>query len=58
MFLKVISMPDAQDKGEMLLDCYEDVINIYNRMGQPDMAKMFVEKRDALRAEKERVLSA
>jgi glycosyltransferase involved in cell wall biosynthesis len=58
LFLKVISMPDAQDKGEMLLDCYEDVINIYNRMGQPDMAKMFVEKRDALRAEKERVLSA
>jgi tetratricopeptide (TPR) repeat protein len=58
LFLKVISMPDAQDKGEMLLDCYENIISIYNRMGQPDMANMFVEKRDALKAEKERVLSA
>jgi hypothetical protein len=51
-------MPEAQDKGEMLLDCYESVIAIYNRMGQPDMAKMFIEKRDALKAEKEKVLSA
>jgi glycosyltransferase involved in cell wall biosynthesis len=58
LFLKVIAMPEAQDKGEMLLDCYESVIAIYNRMGQPDMAKMFIEKRDALKAEKEKVLSA
>jgi hypothetical protein len=58
LFLKVVAMPDAQDKGEMLLDCYENIIAIYNRMGQPDMANMFVEKRDALKAEKERVLSA
>jgi hypothetical protein len=58
LFLKVVSMPESQDKSEILLDCYENIINIYNRMGEPDMANMFVEKRDALKAEKERVLSA
>jgi glycosyltransferase involved in cell wall biosynthesis len=57
-FLKAVSLPDAKTMGEALLDCYENIVIIYNQMGEYDMAKMFVEKRDALRVEKKRVVSA
>jgi tetratricopeptide (TPR) repeat protein len=57
-FLKAVSLPDAKMMGEALLDCYENIVVIYNMMGEYDMANMFVEKRDALRAEKNRVISA
>jgi hypothetical protein len=57
-FLKVVTLPDAKIMGEALLDCYENIVLIYNQMGETDMANMFVEKRNALRAEKDRVISA
>jgi glycosyltransferase involved in cell wall biosynthesis len=57
-FLKVISLPDSVMMGEALLDCYENIVLIYNHMGETEMANMFVEKRDALRMEKKRVVSA
>jgi glycosyltransferase involved in cell wall biosynthesis len=56
-FIKAVSLPDAGNMGEALLDCYENIVILYNKMGEYDMANMFVAKRDALRAEKERVLS-
>jgi tetratricopeptide (TPR) repeat protein len=57
-FLKVVTMPDASTMGEALLDCYENIVIIYKQMGQNDMANMFVEKRDALRKERMRIISA
>jgi glycosyltransferase involved in cell wall biosynthesis len=56
-FLKAVSLPDASTMGEALLDCYENIVLIYNQIGETDMAKQFIGKRDALRAERERVLS-
>jgi tetratricopeptide (TPR) repeat protein len=57
LFLKVVAKAGPNDQSEMILDCYENIVNIYNRMGENDMANMFIEKRDALRAEKERVVN-
>jgi hypothetical protein len=50
-------MPDVNTLGDSLLDCYEKIVEIYTDMGETEMANMFIEKRDALRAEKERVLN-
>jgi glycosyltransferase involved in cell wall biosynthesis len=58
LYLKTVAMPDVNTLGDSLLDCYEKIVEIYTDMGENDMAKMFIEKRDALRAEKERVLNA
>jgi glycosyltransferase involved in cell wall biosynthesis len=58
LYLKAVSLPDVDSLGDSLLDCYENIILIYNNMGEPDMANMFIEKRDALRAEKERILNS
>jgi glycosyltransferase involved in cell wall biosynthesis len=57
-YLKAVAMPDVDTLGDSLLECYENIVRIYTDMGETDMANMFVEKRDALRAEKERVLNA
>jgi hypothetical protein len=57
-YLKAVAMPDVDTLGDSLLECYENIVKIYTNMGETDMANMFIEKRDALRAEKERVLNS
>ncbi len=58
LFIKATTLPDAQKLGENLTDCYRNIIAIYRRVGENDMADMFVEKYEALLAEKERILNA
>lgn len=57
-FLKAITLPDVASLGENLKYCYENIINIYNRMGEKEMADMFVEKFEALKAEKEKLFNS
>ena len=57
LFIKATTLPDAQKLGENLTDCYNNIIGIYRRMGEDKMADMFVEKYEALLAEKERILN-
>ena len=58
MFLKAVSLPDACQLGENLVDCYGNIIHIYRQMGEDKMADMFVEKYESLLAEKERILNS
>ena len=58
LFIKATTLPDAHKLGENLTDCYRNIIAIYRRVGENDMADMFVEKYEALLAEKERILNA
>ncbi len=57
-FLKATTLPDAKSLGENFSDCYRNIIDIYRRMGENDMADMFVEKYEALQAEKEKLLNS
>lgn len=58
LFIKATTLPDAQKLGENLTDCYRNIIAIYRKMGENDMANMFVEKYEALVDEKKRILNA
>lgn len=57
-FLKATTLPDAQSLGENFADCYGNIINIYRRMGENDMADMFLEKYKALQDEKAKLLNS
>ena len=57
-FLKVVTLPDVASLGENLKYCYENIINIYRRMGENEMADMFVEKFEALKAEKDMLFNS
>ena len=57
-FLRVTSLPDAKNIGENLLDCYKNIISIYRRMGEDEMADMFVDKYNALLEEKEKIFNS
>lgn len=58
LFLRTVTLPDADKLGENLANCYENIISIYRRMGENEMADMFVEKYEALRAEKEKIINS
>ncbi len=58
LFLKTVTLPDAWQLGENLADCYGNIIQIYRQMGEDKMADMFVEKYEALLAEKKRILNS
>lgn len=58
LYLKTVTLPDAETLGENLIDCYENIINIYRQMGEAEMANMFVDKLEACRVEKERILNS
>lgn len=58
LYLKAVTLPDVDTLGETLADCYENIIKIYRRMGEEEMANMFVDKLEACRAEKKRILNS
>lgn len=55
-FIRITTMTDADTLGECLLYCYEHIIDIYRRMGNPEMADLFTDKYEACKREKERIL--
>lgn len=57
-YLKATTLSDADTLGENLIDCYANIIKIYRQMGEDEMADMFVDKLEACRAEKERILNS
>lgn len=58
LFIKATILPDANTLGENLLDCYNNIIGIYLRMGEPEMADMYKAKYEECLAERERVLNS
>ena len=57
-YIKTTAMPDTDTLGENLMHCYEHIINIYEAMGNQEMADLFQAKFAACKKEKERVLSS
>lgn len=58
LYIKVSTMADADTLGEDLLHCYEHIIEIQTKLGQPEMAELFRAKYEACLAERERVLGS
>lgn len=57
-YIKTTTLPDANTLGVNLLDCYESIIALYRDMGNEEMANLFIDKFNACKAEKERVLNS
>ncbi|MCM1184652.1 MAG: glycosyltransferase [Roseburia sp.] len=57
LYLKTVTLPDADTLGDLLTDCYANIVGIYRQMGEDEMAEMFVDELEACRAEKERILN-
>lgn len=57
-YIKTASMKDVDTLGENLDRCYEHIINLYEAMGNQDMADMFQQKYKECKAESERVKNA
>lgn len=58
LYIKATTLPDVNTLGENLGDCYESIIAIYKDMGNDEMANLFIDKYNACKAEKERVLNS
>lgn len=58
MYLKVSMLPDADALGENLMFCYKHIIDLYREMGDEKMAALFVDKYEACRKEKERIMNS
>jgi len=55
-YLKTTMMNDTDSLGEGLLSCYEKIIDLYNMMGNPEMASIFDDKYQQCLAERRRVM--
>lgn len=57
-YVKTTLMHDVDTLGENLLNCYEQIINLYTSMGDTRMAGIFNDKYQECLREKERIMSA
>lgn len=57
-YIKATAMKDRDALGDSLFICYNNIIAIYNNIGQPDMANMYTELYEKCRQEKERILNS
>lgn len=57
-YIKATTMKDKDTLGDSLLICYNNIIAIYHKMGQPDMANMYMELFEKCKQERERVVNA
>lgn len=58
LYVKTTMMNDVDTLGKNLMDCYENIINLYLAMDDQKMADVFKDKYEACKREKERVLNA
>lgn len=58
MYIKTTTMPDVDTLGENLMHCYEHIINLYEAMGNMEMADVFRKQFEAAKREKERVVQS
>ena len=56
-FIKTTMMPDFDTIGDGQLDCYSKIILLLQSMEQFDIAKLYEDKFNAAKAERDRVLS-
>lgn len=57
-YIKAVSMKDVDALGDCKLVCYQNIMDLYRQLGQPEMAEMFTEKYEACKKEQERILNA
>ena len=57
-YIKATTMKDKDTLGDSLFVCYNNIIAIYNEMGQPDMANMYLDLYEKSKQERERVMNA
>ncbi|MBO5032928.1 MAG: glycosyltransferase [Lachnospiraceae bacterium] len=56
-YIKTVSMDDRDTLGDGLLMCYSRIIDIYNNMGQKDMADMYADLYEKCRQERARIMN-
>jgi glycosyltransferase involved in cell wall biosynthesis len=54
-YVQTIINPDVDTLGENLLHCYENIMKLYNLMGQPQIAEQFRPKYEECCRERERI---
>lgn len=57
LYVKTTTMSDADTLGENLMHCYEHIIGLYQKLGNPQMAEIFRDRFEKSMRERERVLS-